>query len=783
MSSTFATEHTTFSPDSPGGPSAPAPRLDIKRMLRQNLRLIAGVFLGLSIPLSTAVWFLTPKAYNVYAELRFQADQVRIMDDVVSRNSSQFKQWLDTQIGLITGPAVLTKVLSKPAIRALPLIAAQADPLRFMQENLQTDTKGNSELVRVSIRLQDKQAAKLIIGEIIDEYTTLAKASEADTNADKRGAINGMLDKVRAELEHQHNRVDIVLKNLNVPLSDPSQIGGEDEMTSYRDQHALASTEMSKAKQNKALLESRTATFEEAKALYAKDPNTSIYEEGIEEMVSRDPGIQYLEAELIRLQTESQTKRESLREAHPDIKDFQRRLDVIQGKLTTAKSEIRGKRISEVEARLRQDIDIAARTLAETEERTESFRKTIDDHNREQIKASPEIEQFRDATAEIDKLSTQKKDLELRQAELDLESQAPARVSIVSSPVVPTAPDSGRRLQLILLVLAGSASMGIAAALWRELTNQHARTPQDIAAVTPLPILALIPDATMERFGDNLHMPLLTKDFPDSPTADEVRRILARIIYPPDDTVEVNSCMITSPTRGDGKTTLACNLAIALAQANRRVLLIDVCPRNPRVEWSFGLEPDAGLAEALLGEASFDMLARPTELENLNVLGPGRRVEELRGKLASRAMTEFLEMVEKDYDHVIIDTPPALLMSDAKLLAPIVDGVVVVIGSGASTLGMFRRCLTELDQVSANLIGIVINRMKPTRGGYMRRNLELFYHYEDRSGEARVARDLPEMKISDMELDDENEDDSLEPAIVLLAGDERNPRRDPFKNG
>jgi Mrp family chromosome partitioning ATPase len=155
---------------------------------------------------------------------------------------------------------------------------------------------------------------------------------------------------------------------------------------------------------------------------------------------------------------------------------------------------------------------------------------------------------------------------------------------------------------------------------------------------------------------------------------------------------------------------------------------------------------------------------------NVEIIGPGLRGKDLSSKLASREMTEFLESVEREFDHVIIDSVPSLLMSDAKLLAPIVDGVLVVIGVGVSTRGMVSRCLNEMGQVNAEVIGIVVNGIRPTRGGYLRRNLDMYYRYSDET-ENKVSyediSDIPEIKIVDAAADEEPE-----PIILLTASSE-----------
>jgi Mrp family chromosome partitioning ATPase len=157
-------------------------------------------------------------------------------------------------------------------------------------------------------------------------------------------------------------------------------------------------------------------------------------------------------------------------------------------------------------------------------------------------------------------------------------------------------------------------------------------------------------------------------------------------------------------------------------------------------------------------------LVRATEFPNLFVLGPGLRGSELVGKLASRDIVEFLEHAEETFEHVIIDTPPSLIMSDAKLLAPIVDGVIAVAGVGISTIGMLRRCLNELQQGGANVLGVVLNGIRPTRGGYMSRNVEQYYAYSEGRTEIELDADLPEMAVLDEDIGGEN----VPPAIMLI---------------
>ena len=146
---------------------------------------------------------------------------------------------------------------------------------------------------------------------------------------------------------------------------------------------------------------------------------------------------------------------------------------------------------------------------------------------------------------------------------------------------------------------------------------------------------------------------------------------------------------------------------------------------------------------------------------------------EVIGKLASREMVEFLEKAEESFEHVIIDSPPTLLMADAKLLAPVVDGVIMVVGAEVSSLGMVRRALTELQQIGSNVIGVVLNRAKHVAGGYMRDNLEKFYNYNKETADTTPALDQPGAEATPASIDGEEL-----PTMILLEDNGIRPKQD-----
>lgn len=289
----------------------------------------------------------------------------------------------------------------------------------------------------------------------------------------------------------------------------------------------------------------------------------------------------------------------------------------------------------------------------------------------------------------------------------------------------------------IFLALAISAGLGLGVGLLLELTDQQVRSSRDLARLTKYPVIASIPHASEDGLTEKAQRQLPMEKAPFSILADEYRRVLARLLYPGPEIAGAKSFVVVSPSRGDGKSTLTTNLGIALARAGRRVLIVDVSYRRPTLEKRLNMQGNTGLAEILNRTKNPEEVIRFAHVPGLFVLGPGKDTVTLSGRLASRRMARFLNFAAERFDHVIIDTPPWLLMADAKLITHLVDGVFVVVGSGVSSTGMVKRCLRELQEIRANMVGIVLNGARCSPGGYMAKNRRLYYGYEHEDGDGK----------------------------------------------
>jgi capsular exopolysaccharide synthesis family protein len=198
--------------------------------------------------------------------------------------------------------------------------------------------------------------------------------------------------------------------------------------------------------------------------------------------------------------------------------------------------------------------------------------------------------------------------------------------------------------------------------------------------------------------------------------------------------------LITSPQPEDGKTTVACNLAIALAQGQQRVLLIDANFRRPGLHKIFTSIKKKGLSNILVGDGTLESTVSSTDVALLDVLGSGQvppNPAELLGGDSCRAL---FEQAMSQYDRVIVDTAPVLLASDAMMLGAAVDGVILVVRARTNSRGAARRAHTLLRDVGTHVFGAVLNAAQAARGGYYREQLREYYDYQ---ADAETATEKP----------------------------------------
>ena len=220
-------------------------------------------------------------------------------------------------------------------------------------------------------------------------------------------------------------------------------------------------------------------------------------------------------------------------------------------------------------------------------------------------------------------------------------------------------------------------------------------------------------------------MNLVTQNDPKNPAA-EAYRVIRTSIQFAQAGKELKTIALTSCTPNEGKSTTVANLAVVLTQAGKSVLLIDCDMRNPTVHKNFKLFNKVGLSSCISMGTALEDAVQATEIENLEALTSGVIPPNPSELLGSERMQQLLSRAREEYDYVLIDTPPVLPVTDALVLSSIVDGVVLVIDSGEVKVEMARDVKNQLVQADANILGVVLNKVRSEHHGY---GYGYYYYY------------------------------------------------------
>ena len=169
--------------------------------------------------------------------------------------------------------------------------------------------------------------------------------------------------------------------------------------------------------------------------------------------------------------------------------------------------------------------------------------------------------------------------------------------------------------------------------------------------------------------------------------------------------------VVTSPNPGEGKTFISSNLALTLAQGNKRVILIDCDFRKPSIHRRFKVSNTLGLSEILVGEDSFKLLLKKYS-DNLDIITSGHMPPNPAEALASERMYAFIEVLRNEYDYIILDSPPVLFVSDSQILSTKADGVILVVKCGKTNKEEIKEAYMRLKSINVNVIGAILNAIK-----------------------------------------------------------------------
>jgi len=286
-------------------------------------------------------------------------------------------------------------------------------------------------------------------------------------------------------------------------------------------------------------------------------------------------------------------------------------------------------------------------------------------------------------------------------------------LAIVESAVVPSAPSSPQVAANVLLGIAAGTLLAVAFVLLLDHLADRIKTRDDVERAVGLPVLGLIPRIRDEPRRNAIYR-LVTVLYPRSRATEAFRALRTNIEFAAI-AATTRTILITSAEPREGKTTVACNLAVVFAQAGKRTILVDADLRVAGVHELFALPRSLGLTDLMLSDGiAIDSVAQVTELENLRVIVSGSPAPNPAELLGSERMRTIVDRLAAAADIVIFDCSPVNVVTDPVVLSTIVDGSILVIDSGHTRRASARAAAHALSMVGGRMLGLTLNRIPRT---------------------------------------------------------------------
>jgi polysaccharide biosynthesis transport protein len=317
-----------------------------------------------------------------------------------------------------------------------------------------------------------------------------------------------------------------------------------------------------------------------------------------------------------------------------------------------------------------------------------------------------------------------------------------SNIHAIDTAEIPMIPYRPNPLLNLSLALALGTMMGVGLAFFVEYIDRSLRTPDDVSRYLKLPSLGVIPmhtsplsaserkllasgitsDAKPEFLKKSVE--LIAYYDAGSVITEAYRNLRTSILLSAHNGRPPKFLLITSSQKGEGKTTTAINVSITLAQTGGKVMLLDCDMRNPSVHKALNLQNDAGMSTFLSGNADLSSLIHASAIPNLSVITSGRIPPNPAELVGSPRMKDGLSFLGSMVDYVVIDTPPVLSVTDARIMGTMVDGVILVVKGGSTPRDAVRHTKRLLEGINVRIIGALLNRVDIHSENYSK-----YYYY------------------------------------------------------
>ncbi len=474
-----------------------------------------------------------------------------------------------------------------------------------------------------------------------------------------------------------------------------------------------------------ALTQAKTARIEKEN-LYNELKRLSKKPEMVQSMpaVVINPLIQQLKAEYIKARVEYSELSRKYGPEHPQM--------------IRQKSQIK-----EIESKIAKEVKNIARSI-ETEYRVakrqeQSLIRVLEKQKTEAMALHEKEIQYNVLRRDVDSTRALYESILKRLKEASVtEDLKASNITVVDPARIPDIPSKPKKKLNILLAIICGLTMGIGLAFFFEYLDNTIKTAEEVERHLKIPFLGPVGRLSIAKDNpDNAELVALKE--PKSQISEMLRNIRTNILFSASDHPR-KAILVTSAIQLEGKTFLVANLAISLAQMGKRVILVDSDLRRPRIHSIFGLKKSPGLTDTLVAEISGESATQDTELENLKFIACGTIPPNPAELLSSKGMTKLIDDLRKEFDFILFDSPPVMSVTDAVVLATLVDGVVMVIKGAETPRPPIQRAIGQLSEVNVRVLGGVLNNIDLKKRGYYYQYYYKYYYGYGEEGKKKKRK-------------------------------------------
>ncbi len=705
---------------------------DVWRIFRKRFWLIMACFvvLGLGGVGGIVAWYVMAPIYTAEGVIQVQPGQEQQLALTAGYQQEVpvrlFEPYIESQVMAIKNQRVLRAALD--ALKGKQAMYTGANPSYELLEDLSVVHVPNTQNIVVSLSGFDREDLQAVVTEVLTQYIDKLQVDRQQASADRQEELRAERDDLSRQLDALADDLERFRDESSVVVADDR--GGEQmaRLTALVRQLTVAEAELAEASAAWDQFQELRKQAEETGDL---SPVLMAFPE-IMDALRTDRTLATLRQQAAGLDQQLQSMKQRFGEQHEQVRRAKVQLQAAQNDLETQRSEIINQLVQQQAAALKNRYDQARALEADLQARVGEARAgavsaaklTADYRAREE-----RYQRVRDM------LNTVLDGLERMRISAALSRP---NIQVVSWPEVPVEPSQPRPILYSVAAVVFSLLFGLGLSLLIELMDTRLRTPSQVVRQVGVPVLASVPDLSEdERLSLDTNLATVSHAVPQSLLAEAFRQLRTSLLFASDQPIK--SLLISSAHPGDGKTTVASNLAITMARSGSRVLLIEANFRRPALARALDVPDAVGLSNVLVGMNTAAEAIQATAIENFDVLVAGAAPPSPAELLGSESMRRLVAEQARAYDQVLIDGAPMLVVADNHLLADLVDGVALVLQAAENTRGMALRAARQVIALRARLYGAVLNRVRATKGGYFRESYEAYYDYAESTPSAAPA--------------------------------------------